>query len=269
LQNSDTIRVNKDDLRAMLRSSVRSKENEKFVLKIRDFVVEEALKIGQNVIVDDTNLNPKHKETIITIAKKYDAIVEEKSFLHVPLDEFIKRDIKRVNSVGESVIKKMYRDYIAPKIEPRKYNKDLSDVIICDLDGTLCLFGDDNPYERDFLKDEVIIAVLDVLNRYIDDPKVKIMFISGRNDRFRDVTIEWLKNNILSFEKYFVNGKIALDMRKDGDVRKDSMIKKEMFMNNIDNKYNVLFVLDDRQQVVDLWRNELGLTVFQVAEGNF
>ena len=33
-------------------------------------------------------------------------------------------------------------------------------------------------------------------------------------------------------------------------------------------KYNVHFVLDDRQQVVDMWRS-LGLTVFQVAEGDF
>ncbi|MDJ0647343.1 MAG: hypothetical protein QNJ60_01435 [Xenococcaceae cyanobacterium MO_188.B19] len=32
--------------------------------------------------------------------------------------------------------------------------------------------------------------------------------------------------------------------------------------------FRCLFILDDRQQVVDMWRS-LGLTVFQVAEGDF
>jgi hypothetical protein len=58
-------------------------------------------------------------------------------------------------------------------------------------------------------------------------------------------------------------------MRVDQDFRKDAIIKKELFMNNVHNKFFVEFILDDRKQVVDMWRNDLGLTVFQVAEGDF
>ena len=57
-------------------------------------------------------------------------------------------------------------------------------------------------------------------------------------------------------------------MRKKDDFRKDSIIKKEIFENEINPKYNVLFVYDDRNQVVKTWR-ELGVKVFQVEEGNF
>ena len=57
-------------------------------------------------------------------------------------------------------------------------------------------------------------------------------------------------------------------MRTLGDMRKDSIVKQELYEQNILGKFNVSFILDDRQQVVDMWRS-LGLTVFQVAEGDF
>ena len=58
-------------------------------------------------------------------------------------------------------------------------------------------------------------------------------------------------------------------MRKTGDNRKDSIIKKEIYEKYLKPmNYHVLFILDDRNQVVEMWR-EMGFTVFQVAEGNF
>ena len=56
-------------------------------------------------------------------------------------------------------------------------------------------------------------------------------------------------------------------MRKDGDFRADYIVKQEIYDMHIKGK-NVLFVMDDRQQVVDMWRRN-GLKCFQVAEGNF
>jgi len=43
---------------------------------------------------------------------------------------------------------------------------------------------------------------------------------------------------------------------------------KEIFDNHIAPKYNISYVLDDRDRVVDMWRS-LGLTCFQVDWGNF
>lgn len=51
-------------------------------------------------------------------------------------------------------------------------------------------------------------------------------------------------------------------------MRKDSIAKHELFDEHIRDRYRIAFVLDDRDQVVKMWRS-LGLTVFQVADGTF
>lgn len=52
-------------------------------------------------------------------------------------------------------------------------------------------------------------------------------------------------------------------------VNKDDIVKFELFKEHVEPVFNIKFVLDDRNQVVDMWRNELGLKVLQVAEGDF
>ena len=60
----------------------------------------------------------------------------------------------------------------------------------------------------------------------------------------------------------------ALFMRAEGDSRRDSIVKQEIFDTDVRDRWRVVGVFDDRQQVVRMWRG-LGLTVFQVAEGDF
>ena len=57
-------------------------------------------------------------------------------------------------------------------------------------------------------------------------------------------------------------------MRKLDDKRRDDIVKKELFDENIRGRFNVKFVIDDRNRVVDMWR-QIGLTCFQVEEGDF
>jgi hypothetical protein len=71
---------------------------------------------------------------------------------------------------------------------------------------------------------------------------------------------------------FFENYTIAFDMlimRKTKDFRKDAIIKTEIFNEQIKDNYFIEFVLDDRNQVVDMWRKELGLPCFQVFYGDF
>ncbi len=56
-------------------------------------------------------------------------------------------------------------------------------------------------------------------------------------------------------------------MRKTGDNRKDNIIKAELWR-EIQEKYNILAMFDDRNRVVDMARR-LGYKVCQVAEGDF
>jgi hypothetical protein len=61
----------------------------------------------------------------------------------------------------------------------------------------------------------------------------------------------------------------ALFMRITGDIRKDSVVKKELFDANVKGKYHINFVLDDHDQVIDLWCLELSLPCLQVNYGDF
>lgn len=255
-------RINKDDLRLMLDDSKWSRKNEEFILLMRDTMALSALQKGWNVVIDDTNLAPKHEAHLRELAKTAGADFEIMDFTYVPIEQCIKQDLLRFNSVGEKVIKQMYKDFLKPKHLMVTTNPDLPTAIICDLDGTLALFGDANPYDRDFLQDKVNEAVKNILLSSIQEKEgpTRIILVSGRSDKFLEQTHEWLKRNFLAYNRLY--------MRKDGDSRKDSIVKQEIYETYIKDKFNVLFVLDDRDQVVELWRS-LGLTCLQVAEGDF
>ena len=250
-------RVNKDELRAMLDNSYFSKGNEKFVLNIQDQIIKAALEEGKHVIVDNTHLAPKHEARIRELIKGL-AVLEIVDFRHVSLETCIERDLKRFNSVGEKVIRDMYNQFIAPPRNPKPaHNPDLPDAIICDLDGTLALIGDRSPYdgascEKD-LVNEPVRSILQASGK-------AIIFVSGREDKSKPQTLAWLEKHGICFD--------ALHMRKSGDMRKDSIVKREIYDEFILDKYNVAFVLDDRDQVVKVWR-DLGLTCLQVDYGDF
>ncbi|GBO53918.1 hypothetical protein APA_1866 [Pseudanabaena sp. lw0831] len=250
-------RVNKDELRAMLDNSYFSKGNEKFVLNIQDQIIKAALEEGKHVIIDNTHLAPKHEARIRELIKGL-AVLEIVDFRHVTLETCIERDLKRFNSVGEKVIRDMYNQFIAPPRSPKPArNPDLPDAIICDLDGTLALIGDRSPYdgascEKD-LVNEPVRSILQTSGK-------AIVFVSGREDKSKPQTLAWLEKHGISFD--------SLHMRKSGDMRKDSIVKKEIYDEFILDKYNVAFVLDDRDQVVRVWR-DLGLTCLQVDYGDF
>lgn len=261
LARNGYVRVNKDDLRAMLNDGKWSKQNEKFVLLVRDAIIVHALEQGKSVVVDDTNFAPKHRETFSALAKSYGATFETK-FFDVDVEECIKRDLKRANSVGEKVIRQMHEQFIEVREAPDLYveNPELPLSVICDIDGTLAKMGDRSPYDftkvsQDTLNDSVAAAVRNARAEHR-----KIILFSGRDDSCRTDTEQWLWDNGVGYDE--------LHMRITGDKRKDSIVKREMFEEHVRGKYFVEYVLDDRDQVVEMWRH-LGLACFQVAEGAF
>lgn len=151
----------------------------------------------------------------------------------------------------------------------------MKNIIVCDLDGTLADCEHRVHHVRNTPKnwdaffagvrdDTLNYPVLSVLNKFVEFEgfRYELIFCSGRPERCRADTVEWLlREACLSEDEY------TLLMRKDGDFRADHIVKQEILDNSIP-KERVLFVLDDRQQVVDMWRRN-GLVCFQVAEGNF
>jgi hydroxymethylpyrimidine pyrophosphatase-like HAD family hydrolase len=138
-------------------------------------------------------------------------------------------------------------------------------AIICDLDGTLALLNGRSPYDASTCEQDVLNKpVADIVRRYLIDKDVKVFFVSGREDKFKRQTDSFISVHFKDIPEL----DYRLIMRKSGDYRKDSEIKKEIYDKYIRGKYDVLFVLDDRDQVVKYWRSE-GLTCLQVDYGNF
>ncbi len=273
-KNPNYKRINKDELRAMLDDGKWSKKNEQFVVMARDNLMSLAVLNGWDVIIDDTNLHPKHEQNI---KNEIDLLnetmthhdknpkplykVEIKDFTDVPVEECIKRDQERQNYVGEKVIRQMYRQFLVSKAPKLEYDPKKPFAIICDLDGTLALFGSANPYDRDFTKDKVNKPVAKVVNTFLNETDDEVIIVSARSNKFLDQTKKWLEENSIDYDKLIMP-------REDGDNRKDIILKQEIYEKHIKDKYNVRFVLDDRDQVVDFWRSQ-GLTVFQVDYGDF
>ncbi len=257
-KNRKWVRVNKDDLRSMLHNSHFTKGNEKQVLAMRDAIVEDSLTRGMSIIVDDTNLAPKHAMQLSAIAKKHNAGFGVQTF-DTPVEECITRDLKRPNSVGERVIRDMYEQFLAPKVEPYPHDESLESAVIFDLDGTLAHMVDRGPYDwKSVGSDSVDTSVRTILLSMVKTHKVVVL--SGRDAVCREETEKWLYDNKIPYAE--------LHMRSEGDMRKDSTVKWELFEEHIKNKYNVLCIFDDRQQVVDMWRSH-GLPCYQVAKGDF
>lgn len=257
VQRNSYKRISKDDLRAMLDNSHWSGDAEKFILKVRDQLILMALEKGKHVIVDDTNLHPKHEVQIRElVAGKAEVVIED--FTDVDVKECIRRDLIRPNSVGQGVILDMYNKFLKDKIEKIPTPALVQDapwVVICDLDGTLALLNGRNPYDASTCINDGLNPVVAGI---IKDKHVII--VSGREDKYADQTVNWLEKHDIRWLK--------MVMRKTGDNRKDSIVKREIYETAILGKFNVSFVLDDRSSVVTLWRS-MGLTCLQVAEGDF
>src|SRR3990167_687315 len=255
--------VCKDDLRAMLDSGKWSPDSEKLILIIRNSIIIQALGHKKHVIIADTNLAPKHEQQIRALVEGL-AEVEIKDFTDVPLETCIKQDLMREKSVGKDVIMEMYNRYLKPA--PNKIVNDpkLSDIFICDVDGTLAFLNGRDPYNASTCENDLLNQpVVDLVNRFTDSTKV--IFVSGRDEIYKQNTIKWL-GKYLTNSGWFDDSNLF--MRPTGDKRKDAIVKQEIYEREIKGKYNVLFVFDDRNQVVEMWRS-LGLTCLQVAEGNF
>lgn len=269
------VRVNRDDIRDMLFvQPAYEYKQEELVSAVEREAVLAAISAKLDVVVDATHLRPKYIASWHRFAKGHGAELIIKEF-PADLETVLKRNANRERVVDESVIRNMWDKYtrkgeflplsasqaVSDPSEPYVPNGLKPPAIIVDIDGTVARRweGRDIYDASQADKDHAILPVIDLVWQAFDKG-YRIVFCSGRDESARRVTEEWISQNITStFE---------LHMRPEGDRRKDSIVKQELFDKYIRHNYNVRWVLDDRNQVVDMWRS-LGLTCLQVAPGDF
>lgn len=273
-------RINRDDIRAMLDNSFYSKDTEVLVRELQDHAIRTALQDGWPVVDDNSNLVPQTVKRLHAVAASVGNVnVIEKPF-NVPIAECLARNAARegVARVPDKAIYDMAKDAKLTKhnLEHKetyypalvKFNRiqdeTLPKAIICDLDGTLALHYGRNPYDAaKCANDAICYPVLDTI-RAVNEQGKRIIFVSGRSDKYKPETIQFLLGKC-----GFYDDEYTLLMRKESDKRKDSIVKKEIYEQNILGKYLVEFVLDDRPSVIRMWRYELGLTVFALNDKEF
>lgn len=273
------VRLNNDDLSMMLYNelwgNMFNNASKELLHHLRLAMLETFLKQEYitHIYVDNTNLATNTVKALQDVALLHGAeFIVVDDFLDVPIDVCIERDSKRDRVVGADIIRKMAKpvEKLKPWVLPEvpvieRYdntNQDLPEVIICDIDGTLALMDGRTPYDYSLVHtDKPYCAVVDLVYD-MWDAGVPIVFMSGRSDDSREHTAAWLNEHVIA-------GPLDLHMRKTGDFRPDWIVKHELFQEHIAGKYRVRFVLDDRDQVINLWRRKLGLPTFQVADGDF
>lgn len=136
---------------------------------------------------------------------------------------------------------------------------------ICDIDGTICKHKDRSPYDMTRVMDDEPKPIILELVLDLFASGYGVIFVSGRDYSARKATQKW----IFDHTGLQLDDDYYLFMRGVGDGRPDHEIKQEIYNDMIkDNFENIKFILDDRDQVVKMWRDN-GLTCLQVDYGNF
>lgn len=265
-------RVNRDNLRSMLDDDRHDWDNEKFIVTLRDTIIEGALRRGFDVIVDDTNLKDSNWFDFCEIAKRVGNVRVMEKFFPVDLKEAQARNALRPKPVPKEVIDNFYEKYIKGKAVqtrdeffPREIpefplgDSSKIDAIIVDVDGTIAISWNRGPYDMSkVIDDKPNVPICNLVK--LLSKTYQVIIVSGREDCAKEDTELWLQANDISYNRIF--------MRKTGDSRKDVIIKKEIYENYIQQFYNIKYVLDDRNQTVAGWR-DLNLCCLQVAPGDF
>lgn len=271
------VRINNDDLSSSIwgrpwgefffSDTTRETLRELRVRMLETFLKQDGI---THIYIDNTNLAIQTVRDMQKVALYHGAeFIVEDSFLSVSIDECIARDALREKPVGADVIRKMAKQMdklkpwkipVLPQIEKYDNDSSLTPIIIVDIDGTLAHMHDRSPYDWDRVGEDTVDENVKRIMRF-EASHGLVIVMSGRDGSCYEETRQWLFDNQIPFSHLY--------MRDAGDQRPDWIIKHELFQQHIAGKYHVRYCLDDRDQVVDLWRNKLGLPTYQVAEGDF
>ena len=143
-------------------------------------------------------------------------------------------------------------------------------VVIFDVDGTIADVehrrhfvngnNDWDSFRKETVNDTPVQWVCDIAKRHISQGD-EVAFFSARNESERDITEKQIS-------EWIGDGHKGVFLRPDGDYRCDAEFKSELADRFEDIGGQIDLVYDDRNKVVDMWRQR-GTTVVQVADGDF
>lgn len=139
--------------------------------------------------------------------------------------------------------------------------------VIFDLDGTLADISHrldlilDKKWDESMEKIPMDKLVGDICQLYqmCVNSGYNIAIVTGRSEKFMDLTIDWLRKNFIFWDE--------IHFRKYDDKRSDVQVKQDIY-NDFFQERKILFVVEDRDKVVSMWR-EIGITCLQCKKGDY
>lgn len=297
--------VNRDYLRKMLHDNYFSGkgEFEDEVTIAERASVRAFLKAGKSVIVDATHLQVnylrKWSKMAAEVGASFEVVDAPTDVEHCVVRDHL-RGLDGERSVGEAVIRGMAKKHpmkswptvaeqVPFEVVPYEFTPGLPWAIIVDIDGTLAhMDGKRSPYDYSKVSgdsvDEQVTWLVTALGSFTNErwaigwdgevtpadagfPALATIICSGRDDTSSPETMQWLKVKADIVPDLFLMRPTGAK-EANGNKLPDYKVKYNLFDQHIRGKYNIRFVLDDRNQVVDLWR-QLGLKCLQVEPGDF
>lgn len=237
---------------------------EKQVTAMQGEDIRQALMNGKSVVISDTNLNPKTRSHLQSIATEFGIEIEWVPF-DVPLHQAVKQNLRRPEHVPESVLINMERNmrqYLGKYVqtpEGRMWEQDyLPSCVLVDIDGTLAdMKGIRSPFEWDKVHlDKPRQFVVDYVKYLWNWTDHKIIIFSGRDGSCEELTRRWLLEHGIHHHE--------LHMRPEGSQINDSILKENLFNQHILGKYTIDHIVDDRKQVAIHWES-MGFQIMNVG----
>jgi phosphoglycolate phosphatase-like HAD superfamily hydrolase len=141
-------------------------------------------------------------------------------------------------------------------------------AVIFDLDGTLCNFEHRSQlyYDGELEKFYALLHKDKCSNwcKELMDAMLyrgyQVLIVTARPEKYRQQTADWLLRHGIRYHE--------LLMALGGQEQNNAEAKKYIYQTKIEKKYQVLFAIEDRSQVVSMWR-KLGITCLQCADGQY
>lgn len=232
-------------------------KNEGAVTEIQRRLVEGAFSQRDinGVIISDTNLNPQRLQNFKDFAVTIGYEVSHDMLFECSLEDAWQNDAGRAGGVGHSVIFQQWLTLERQKSQPlileamrkRKPGKLIRQVVVFDVDGTLARAHTRDIYDwSKVIEDEPIPEIVSIAHALIYAGKTLVV-VSGRDGVCKKDTVKWLSGYDIQCEEVF--------MRPKDDMRRDTIVKKEIYLEKILPKYDVEMVFDDRPSVVRMWQS--------------
>lgn len=144
----------------------------------------------------------------------------------------------------------------------------MEQFVICDLDGCIA----DNPIRAQqyrsgnfnpdtaycSIPDDVVIQpTLELLNILTSNADIPVVFITCRQERFRELTRDWLMAKLGPY------GAAPLLMRPNGDQSGDAQLKPQLLISSGYDYRRAVAALDDQPAVVRAWQ-ALGIPTYMI-----